>query len=62
MAALAPLSEGGRLTAALASQISDGAAALLIASERARRREHGLTPRARDPPPVACAATTRSAC
>lgn len=46
MAALAPLTEGGRLTAALASQISDGAAALLLASERAVR-DHGLTPRAR---------------
>src|ERR1051325_11173355 len=37
---------GGRLTAAVASQISDGAAALLIASEDAVRR-HGLRPRAR---------------
>ncbi|MDP4509481.1 acetyl-CoA C-acetyltransferase [Nonomuraea turcica] len=46
MAALKPLVEDGRLTAALASQISDGAAALLIASPRAVR-EHGLTPRAR---------------
>lgn len=46
MAGLRPLSEGGRVTAALASQISDGAAALLVASERAVR-EHGLTPRAR---------------
>ncbi|MEU6259605.1 acetyl-CoA C-acetyltransferase [Streptomyces sp. NPDC047043] len=46
MAALAPLREGGRLTAALASQISDAASALLVASERAVR-EHGLTPRAR---------------
>ncbi|MGW4795536.1 acetyl-CoA C-acyltransferase, partial [Nonomuraea sp. NPDC004297] len=46
MAALGPLTEGGRLTAALASQISDGAAALLLASPRAVR-EHGLTPRAR---------------
>ncbi|MFF4198466.1 acetyl-CoA C-acetyltransferase [Nonomuraea sp. NPDC001831] len=46
MAALRPLSEGGRLTAALASQISDGAAALLVASPRAVR-DHGLTPRAR---------------
>ncbi|MFI7639453.1 acetyl-CoA C-acetyltransferase [Nonomuraea sp. NPDC049400] len=45
MAGLRPLVEGGRLTAALASQISDGAAALLIASPRAVR-EHGLTPRA----------------
>ncbi|MFI6790205.1 acetyl-CoA C-acetyltransferase [Nonomuraea sp. NPDC050383] len=46
MAALKALVDGGRLTAALASQISDGAAALLVASERAVR-EHGLTPRAR---------------
>ncbi|MGW0777342.1 acetyl-CoA C-acetyltransferase [Streptomyces sp. NPDC002835] len=46
MAALPPLTEGGRLTAAVSSQISDGASAMLIASERAVR-EHGLTPRAR---------------
>ncbi|MED7926600.1 acetyl-CoA C-acetyltransferase [Nonomuraea sp. LP-02] len=46
MAALKPLVPGGRMTAALASQISDGAAALLIASPRAVR-DHGLTPRAR---------------
>ena len=46
MAALPPLREGGRITAALSSQIADGAAALLIASGRAVR-EHGLTPRAR---------------
>jgi acetyl-CoA C-acetyltransferase len=46
MAALRPLVEGGRLTAAVSSQISDGAAALLVASERAVA-EHGLTPRAR---------------
>jgi acetyl-CoA C-acetyltransferase len=46
MAGLAPLSDGSLLTAALASQISDGAAALLIASARAVRR-HGLTPLAR---------------
>ncbi|MGI5169112.1 acetyl-CoA C-acetyltransferase [Spirillospora sp. CA-253888] len=46
MAGLKTLVEGGRLTAAVSSQISDGAAALLIASERAVR-EHGLTPRAR---------------
>ncbi len=46
MAAL-PVLPGGRvLTAALASQIADGAAALLIASEDAVRRL-GLTPRAR---------------
>lgn len=46
MAALSPLLDGGRVTAALASQIADGAAALLIASESAIDR-HGLTPRAR---------------
>ena len=46
MASLEPLRPGGRITAALASQISDGAAALLIASEGAVRR-FGLTPRAR---------------
>jgi len=46
MAALKPLRDGGRITAALSSQIADGAAALLIASGRAVR-EHGLTPRAR---------------
>ncbi|NRQ34829.1 acetyl-CoA C-acetyltransferase [Nonomuraea sp. NN258] len=46
MAGLQPLVPGGRLTAALASQISDGAAALLVASERAVR-DHGFTPRAR---------------
>jgi acetyl-CoA C-acetyltransferase len=46
MAELKALTEGGRLTAAVSSQISDGAAALLIASEQAVR-DHGLTPRAR---------------
>jgi acetyl-CoA C-acetyltransferase len=46
MATLQPLAPGGRLTAAVSSQISDGAAALLIASERAVK-EHGLRPRAR---------------
>jgi acetyl-CoA C-acetyltransferase len=46
MAELKPLREGWELTAATASQISDGAAALLIASEDAVKR-HGLTPRAR---------------
>jgi len=43
---LKPLIEGGRLTAAVASQISDAAAAMLIASERAVE-QHGLKPRAR---------------
>jgi len=46
MAGLEPLAEGGRITAAVASQISDAASAVLIASERALQ-EHGLTPRAR---------------
>ncbi|MGZ4454194.1 MAG: acetyl-CoA C-acetyltransferase [Nocardioides sp.] len=46
MAALQPLSPGGRITAGVASQISDGSAALLIASEWAVS-QHGLTPRAR---------------
>jgi acetyl-CoA C-acetyltransferase len=46
MAALKPLREGGITTAAMASQIADGAAALLVASERAVR-DHGLRPRAR---------------
>ena len=46
MAGLKTLSEGGRLTAAVSSQVSDGAAALLIASEAAVRRR-GLTPLAR---------------
>jgi acetyl-CoA C-acetyltransferase len=46
MAGLRTLVPGGVLTAAVASQISDGSAALLIASERAVK-EHNLTPRAR---------------
>ncbi|MGW1075902.1 acetyl-CoA C-acetyltransferase [Streptomyces sp. NPDC002537] len=46
MAALRPVLPGGTLTAALSSQVSDGAAAVLVASERALR-DHGLTPRAR---------------
>jgi acetyl-CoA C-acetyltransferase len=46
MAALAPLIQGGRLTAAVSSQISDAASAMLLASEQAVR-DHGLTPRAR---------------
>lgn len=46
MATLQPLEPGGRITAAVSSQISDGAAAILIASERAVK-EHGLKPRAR---------------
>ncbi|HWS44729.1 MAG TPA: acetyl-CoA C-acetyltransferase, partial [Acidimicrobiia bacterium] len=43
---LPTLVEGGRLTAAVSSQISDASAALLIASASAVRT-HGLTPRAR---------------
>jgi acetyl-CoA C-acetyltransferase len=49
MAHLAPLrppEDGGVITAALSSQIADGAAVLLIASGRALT-EHGLIPRAR---------------
>jgi acetyl-CoA C-acetyltransferase len=46
MASLRTLVEGGRLTAAVSSQISDGSAALLLASEQALQ-DHGLTPRAR---------------
>ncbi|MEU8346335.1 acetyl-CoA C-acetyltransferase [Actinomadura meyerae] len=46
MAGLKTLVDGGRLTAAVSSQISDGSAALLIASEQAVK-DHGLTPRAR---------------
>ncbi len=46
MQSLPTLTEGGRLTAAVSSQISDGAAALLVASERAVE-QHGLEPRAR---------------
>jgi len=46
MAALEPLLPGGRITAAVASQICDASAALLIASEQAVA-DHGLTPRAR---------------
>ncbi|HEX3788666.1 MAG TPA: acetyl-CoA C-acetyltransferase [Pseudonocardiaceae bacterium] len=46
MAKLPPLRAGGQVTAALASQISDGASAVLVASERAVA-EHRLTPRAR---------------
>ncbi|MBF6144532.1 acetyl-CoA C-acetyltransferase [Nocardia nova] len=46
MAGLEPLSEGSRLTAAVASQISDGASATLLASDWAVA-EYGLKPRAR---------------
>jgi acetyl-CoA C-acetyltransferase len=46
MAGLTPLRENGRITAALSSQIADGASATLIASEAAVRK-YGLRPRAR---------------
>lgn len=46
LAQLKTLTEGGTLTAGVASQISDGSAALLIASEAAVQR-YGFTPRAR---------------
>jgi acetyl-CoA C-acetyltransferase len=46
MASLEPLIPGGRITAAVSSQIADGAAALLIASENAVKR-YSLRPRAR---------------
>jgi acetyl-CoA C-acetyltransferase len=46
MAGLAPLREGWEITAAVASQISVGAGALLLASEAAVK-QHNLTPRAR---------------
>ncbi len=46
MAALEPLAAGGTITAAVSSQTCDGAAALLVVSERALKR-YGLTPRAR---------------
>jgi acetyl-CoA C-acetyltransferase len=46
MAGLQPLRDGGRITAALSSQIADAAAALLIVSDAALTA-HGLTPRAR---------------
>jgi acetyl-CoA C-acetyltransferase len=43
---LPTLVEGGRVTAAVASQISDASAAMLVVSEQALTT-HGLTPRAR---------------
>ncbi len=46
MRQLPTLVDGGRLTAAVASQISDGSASLLIASEKALK-DHDLTPIAR---------------
>jgi acetyl-CoA C-acetyltransferase len=57
MAALEPLTPGGRITAAVSSQIADGAAALLLASGsavqrlklRPRARIHHLSVRGADP-------------
>ncbi|MGN9839129.1 steroid 3-ketoacyl-CoA thiolase [Nonomuraea sp. H19] len=46
LAKLKPVVEGGLHTAGTSSQISDGAAAVLVMSEEAARR-HGLRPRAR---------------
>jgi acetyl-CoA C-acetyltransferase len=46
MASLPPLEDDGLVTAATSSQICDGAAALLVMSERAVR-DHGIRPRAR---------------
>lgn len=46
LAALRPVQEGGIITAGISSQNCDGAAALLVASERAVK-EHNLKPRAR---------------
>jgi acetyl-CoA C-acetyltransferase len=46
MAGLPTLTDGGRMTAAVASQICDGASAVLLASEQAVK-DHNLTPRAR---------------
>ena len=46
MAKLETLRPGGKITAGVASQISDGASAMLIASEKAVK-QYGLKPRAR---------------
>jgi acetyl-CoA C-acetyltransferase len=46
MAEVKPIVEGGSITAANASQITDGASGALVVSERALK-EHGLTPSAR---------------
>src|SRR3954462_477462 len=46
LAGLKPVSEGGRITAGVSSQISDGAAAMLVVSERGLKT-HGFKPRAR---------------
>ncbi len=49
MAGLNVLVEGGKMTAAVASQISDGASALLLASDEAVKK-HGLKPPRPHPP------------
>ncbi|MBW2229402.1 MAG: acetyl-CoA C-acetyltransferase [Deltaproteobacteria bacterium] len=46
MATLKTLIEGGRLTAAVSSQIADASASMLVVSEDGLK-QHGLTPRAR---------------
>jgi len=46
MAALQPITPGGRVHAGVASQIADASAAILVASEKAVKA-HGLKPRAR---------------
>ncbi|OZF02524.1 acetyl-CoA acetyltransferase [Rhodococcus sp. 15-1154-1] len=46
MAALRPLRDGGRVTAAVSSQLSDASSAVLVASAEAVTK-YGLTPRAR---------------
>lgn len=46
MAALEPLEEGGRITAAVSSQNCDASAAILVVSEKALK-EYQLTPKAR---------------
>jgi acetyl-CoA C-acetyltransferase len=46
IAAVKPLKEGGRITAANASQICDGASGVLVVGEKALK-DHGLTPMAR---------------
>lgn len=46
LANLNPVRDGGQITAGVSSQISDAAAAVLVASEQAVK-DHGLTPRAR---------------
>ena len=61
MAGLKTLREGGRITAAVSSQISDAASAVLVASEDAVAR-FGLTPAGPRPPHLARAATTPSTC